>query len=371
MRREWVSLVADTESRTTTMVRCQGLLWSSEQFTPTTAILATHYSVDFTEHYMAAPMANLGYAFFGWNTRFRGADEFFSIPEALSDIRAGVEFLRTRFKRVVLLGNSGGGSLLGAYQSLAESQSSQPLTETKRALVATNPRPLEPADAFIALNAHPSRAKTLTKWLDPSVVDESDFLSSDPELDLWGPRAGTVPLDPDFLLRYRSAQVERNRRITAWVRAQTAQLEAVGASNRVFSVHRVWADPRFVDLTVDQSDRSVGCLIGTDVRTCNYGAYGLARLTTLRGWMNMWALETDMLDTGTHLVHISVPSLVVQGTADVAVFPSEAQELFDSLRVADKQLHWIKGADHYFKDHPELIGECAAKVAAWLRERGL
>jgi pimeloyl-ACP methyl ester carboxylesterase len=269
------------------------------------------------------------------------------------------------------LGNSGGGSLLGAYQSIAEKRDrSHPAISE----IAKSPDFgldfLEPGDAFITLNAHPSRARTLTKWMDPSVVDESDFLAADPDLDLWDQREAKVPMTPEFLEHYRSAQVNRNRRITAWAQEQLVQLEAAGASDRVFTVSRVWADPRFVDLSIDASDRSVGCLIGHDVRKCNYGAYGLARICTLRGWREMWALDFDSLDTGTHFPRLSLPTLVIQGTADVAVFPSEAQELFDALQMDDKHLQWVKGADHYFRDRPDLIDDCADRIAAWLHERG-
>ena len=85
------------------------------------AFIATHYNVDFSEHYLGDYMAQRGYGFLGWNTRFRGNEAFFILEHALIDIGVGVRWLKEQagVERVVILGNSGGGSLMGAYQSQA------------------------------------------------------------------------------------------------------------------------------------------------------------------------------------------------------------------------------------------------------------
>ena len=62
-----------------------------------------------------------GCSFLGWNTRYRGNGEFFRLAGALDDIAVGVRWLRQEAgaTQVVLLGNSGGASLMSAYQSRA------------------------------------------------------------------------------------------------------------------------------------------------------------------------------------------------------------------------------------------------------------
>jgi hypothetical protein len=82
---------------------------------------ASPYSVDFGEHYLASFMAERGFGFLGWNTRFRGNEAHFLLDHALAEIGVGVRWLREQAsaERVVLLGNSGGGSLMAAYQSQA------------------------------------------------------------------------------------------------------------------------------------------------------------------------------------------------------------------------------------------------------------
>lgn len=82
------------------------------------AAIATHYEVDFSEHYPAPYLAALGLGSLGWNTRYRGRGAWSSLEAALTDIGAGVAWLRQAgAETVVILGNSGGASLISAYQA--------------------------------------------------------------------------------------------------------------------------------------------------------------------------------------------------------------------------------------------------------------
>src|SRR6201996_4137647 len=83
---------------------CQGLYWTPAGERPKTALIATHYNVDFAEHYSAPFFAARGFGFLGWNTRYRGAEDLFHLEHALIDIGAGVSWLREQgVERVVLL----------------------------------------------------------------------------------------------------------------------------------------------------------------------------------------------------------------------------------------------------------------------------
>ena len=100
---------------------CQGMYWTPKGQRPRVALIATHYNVDFSEHYIAEYAAARGIGFLGWNTRYRGNEAYFVLESAITDIGAGVRWLRDHgVETVVILGNSGGGSLMGAYQSQAE-----------------------------------------------------------------------------------------------------------------------------------------------------------------------------------------------------------------------------------------------------------
>ena len=57
------------------------------------AVFATHYQIDFSEHYLADHLAARDVGFRGWNTRFRGVENSFALDHALVDIGVGVRWL--------------------------------------------------------------------------------------------------------------------------------------------------------------------------------------------------------------------------------------------------------------------------------------
>ncbi|PQM46225.1 hypothetical protein C1Y40_03611 [Mycobacterium talmoniae] len=59
---------------------------------PKVALIATHYQIDFAEHYLADYIATRGIGFLGWNTRFRGFESSFLLDHALVDIGVGVRW---------------------------------------------------------------------------------------------------------------------------------------------------------------------------------------------------------------------------------------------------------------------------------------
>lgn len=331
---------------------CQGVYHHPEGKRPRTAAIATHYEVDFSEHYLGDYMAERGLGFLGWNTRYRGSGTYFSLDNAVADIGVGLRWLREQagVETVVIIGNSGGASLMSAYQAAATDP--------------TDPTDLPAADLFISLQAHLGRPDVLTTWMDPAVTDELDPVSVDPNLDMFNPHNGP-PYQPDFVARYRAAQVARNDRISDWCRAELQRLKGAGGWDRVFAVPRTWADLRFADLTLDPSDRPAGCYAG-DPRTANSSPYGLAASNTCRSWLSMWSLADSKCRAEPHLAAIGVPALVVQSTGDQGCFLSDARRIHDALASSDKSLEIVSG-DHYF-----LTGgrpEVTDLLSAWIEER--
>jgi hypothetical protein len=345
-QREFVSLASPTSARAGHGSNpCQGVYYTPDGNRPPTALIATHYDIDVSEHYLAEYMAARGFGFLGWNTRFRGNGPYFILEPALDDIGAGVRWLRDNgVDTVVLLGNSGGASLMSAHQALGES----------------------PADFFISLQAHPGRPEVHTAWIDPSVTDETDLLSADRELDMFNPDNGP-PYSADFVKRYRAAQIERNERITSWAKQEIERLKRAGAYDRTFSIYRVWADLRFLDLAIDPSDRTVGCYFG-DPKRANYGPWGIGVVSTCRSWLSMWSLEESKCRGAPNLAKVTVPSLVVQSTADQGCYPSDAQAIFDAIGAEDKRLEMVPG-DHYLLEPSGARDDVADLIADWLRER--
>ena len=232
---------------------CQGLYHRGVGRKPKVAMIATHYQIDFSEHYLADYMATRGIGFLGWNTRFRGFESSFLLDHALVDIGVGVRWLREvqGIETVVLLGNSGGGSLMAAYQAQAVDHHVTPLDGMRPAAGLDD---LPAADGYVASAAHPGRPDVLTAWMDASVIDENDAVATDPDLDLFDERNGP-PYDDEFIERYRAAQIARNEAITDWAEAELNRVRAAGFSDRPFTVLRTWADPRMVDPTLEPTKR--------------------------------------------------------------------------------------------------------------------
>jgi hypothetical protein len=329
------------------------------------AFVATHYNIDFSEHYLADLLAERGYGFLGWNTRFRGDESHFLLDQALVDIGVGVRWLREQagVERVVLLGNSGGGSLMSAYQSQAVAPNVLPAPGMRPARGLDE---LSPADGYVSLAAHPGRPDVLTAWMDAAATDERDPTVTDPSLDLWNPDNGP-PYPADFLTRYRAAQVERNHRITRWAEDELKRLAAAGIPDRLFIVHRLWADPRLLDATIDPNRRVPDiCYLG-DPKAANFSVWGVGQCNTLRTWLSMWGLETSQCRAEPHLARVRVPSLVLNADADTGVFPSDAQRIFAAIAADEKELVEVEG-DHYLRNPATARTAVADLIEAWAQK---
>ena len=362
--RTFVSLVSATSARNGAgFYPCQGLYYTPRGKKPKTAFIATHYNVDFSEHYLGEYMAARDYGFLGWNTRFRGNEAFFILEHALVDIGAGVSWLKREagVERVVIVGNSGGGSLMGAYQSQAASPNIAPTPGLKLPDAVLS---LEPADLYVSLCAHAGRPEVLTAWMDPSVVDETDPSSVDESLNMFNPANGP-PYSAEFQARYRAAQVARNERITDWVWAELERLKKKGLTDRAFTMQRTWADLRLMDGAIDPSERQVGLCYAGDPKTANFAPRGIGLTNTLRTWLSMWSLRHSQCRGAPHLQRITVPSLVVQSLADTGVFPSDARGIYDTLAAKDKRLELVTG-DHYLENPKNARDDVADLIASWV-----
>ena len=369
IRREFVSLESATSTRNGAgFYPCQGIYHTPADGKPKTAFIATHYNVDFSEHYLGEYMAERGYGYLGWNTRFRGAEAFFILEHALIDIGAGVQWLREEagVEHVVIVGNSGGGSLMGAYQSQATKPN---ITATRGLKLPDAVFYLSKCDYYISLNAHAGRPEVLTAWMDPAITNETDPASVDPALDMYNPDNGP-PYSAEFITAYRAAQEARNDRITEWANAELDRIEALGMFDRAFNMFRTWADLRLMDPNIDPSDRPPGQCYRGDPKTANYSPGGIGLTNTCRTWLSMWSLKESQCRGAPHLGRIDVPALVIQSTADTGVFPSDAEGIHDALGSKDKQLQ-LMGGDHYLTEPDGARDEVADRIQGWLNGYGL
>ncbi len=305
-------------------------------------------------------------------SRYARNDTACILEKVLLDLGAYIRHARNElgYRKIVLVGWSGGGSLSLFYQAQAEkptithTPAGDPLDLAEADLI--------PADAVVFQAAHSSRAQLLLDIIDPSVVDEGDPDHRDRSLDIYGPEAAP-PYDAGFLRLYRQAQLDRVRRITANVKETLDSLRQAGGKEkeRGFVTHRTLADPRFLDGTIDPNDRQVGwCYLG-DPETVNSGPVGLARFSTLRAWLSQWSIDDTNADGIACARTISAPLLFIENSADDAVPSYHCRSVFEAARSSDKQYTVLEGATHYYVGQPELLKKAGGFTEMWLADRNL
>jgi fermentation-respiration switch protein FrsA (DUF1100 family) len=361
-----------------------GVLYKKEGSKPKIGLIIMHPVVDFHRHYAARPLAEAGIWVLGLNSRYTRFEHAVIMERVLLDLGEGVKLLRERgCTAVALVGNSGGGPLVAFYQAQAENPT---ITETPDGRPCDLTRAdLPPADAVIELNGHRGRHHFLTLHLDPSVVDESDMFSRDSALDMYD-RANGPPYDPEWLKRYRAAQIARSERITAWADAKVRDLNEWGESLNVsqgevlgqqigvdavdlpFVVHRTMADPRTLDLTIEPNDRQPGTVWGPP-HPLNWSVTALGRISTARSWLSQYSWSRSNAGGPENLKNTSVPLLVLVGTADQGCYFGDANAYIAASTVADKTLHRIEGGTHFMRDQPDKVAEVVDTIAGWLNQR--
>jgi pimeloyl-ACP methyl ester carboxylesterase len=323
---------------------------------------------------MVTALAKAGCHVIYCNTRYRGNDSALIMEKCVVDLGHCVRHAREvlGYEKVVLAGWSGGGPLSLFYQAQAE-------RPTVRSTPAGDPpdltaEQLVPVQGVLLLAAHLSRARILSEWLDPSIQDEARPFERERDLDLYDPRnPHQPPYAPEYLARFRQRQIERSQRISDWVHQTLAELREAGSlhDERAFVVHGTMADPRWLDPSIEPSERRPGwCYLG-EPRSVNDGPAGLARFCTLRSWLSQWSLEDSNADGERCAADISMPVLVIGNRADDACPPSHTRRLFDAVGHADKELHEIAGATHYYFGQPDKLRAAVTICAAWLEQRGL
>jgi len=369
-----------------------------------TAICVLHPRGDMTRHYLIPFMVDAGYAAFGHESRSPNNDSAATHEALLADIAAAVRYLRgSGYENVVFLGYSGGGSVYSLYQAQAVTQPPGRLTDTAAGdPFDLNRLDMPPADGLMLVGAHPGTGKMMLNEIDPSVVDESDPLSCDPNLDMYDPRNGfreppeQSRYSADFLVRYRTAQAARVARIDAIARNLIAQqrnfqkmTRAEGfadlpqderifigrraMSGRFLQIFRTDANPAGLDLTIEPSDRSLGSINSVRPDLSCYIDNGFARILTPRAWLSLWSGISSRAVVLENLPKVVIPTLIIGFTGDNSILPSVAAGMYAQSPAADKHLHYVKG-DHFgfpLPAFPNVGGraEAGRLVAEWLRDR--
>lgn len=354
-------------------VNLEGLLIRPEHGPSETVFVMMHPTSTLQLLPLPSAMAEAGYSVLCMGSRYAKNDAALIFEKVALDLGATVRYAKERlgFKNVILLGWSGGGALSMFYQSQAQRPT---ITETPAGdpvdLVSAG---LLPADGMVLEAAHRSRARLLSEWIDPSVENELDPDRRNPEFDLYSPDCPVKPPYPaDWLRAYRAAQLARVRRITQTVQETLHELNRRGTAERErgFVTHRTMAEPRFLDGSIEPNDRPIGrCYLGVP-ETVNTGPVGVARFSTLRSWLSQWSIDHSRADGEACAADITVPMLAIEHSADDAVPQPDVGLMYRACASDQKEMHCIKGANHYFKGQPEHLAESVSLITGWAQRHG-
>ncbi len=385
-----------------------GVLYRPPSGDPRTAVYLMHPRGDFSRHYVVPPLTARGYAVFCHNGRYLNNDTDMLHERLLFDIAAGMRHLRNAgFERIVLLGNSGGGSLLAFYQSQAARKPADRLTSTPGGeRIDLTDEDMPEGDAYIAVAAHLGEGRFLLNTIDPSVIDESDPTSCDAAWDMYNPANGYRPFpqpstyDRAWLDEYRRRQRDRVRRLDAIARGHLEEqayfrsrmrdephasrdhatrgvIERRARLWRYMLIYRTLANPAYLDPTIEPNRRRIGSIFSPgDPIIGNYGPGGLARVMTPRAWLSTWSGLSSQAELPDTIRGVTIPTLIVYADADCDIYPSEQQEIFEASAASDKTFVTLESADHYL--YPAGATETALPdprdrlidiIAPWIEER--
>ena len=324
---------------------------------------------------MPAALANAGLHVMCCGSRYAKNDSALIMEKVVHDLGAYVRHARETlgYRKIVLVGWSGGGSLSLFYQAQAEKPT---ITQTPAGdSYDLTEAGLLRADGIIFIAAHLSRAETLTEWLDPSLRGEANPDERNIDLDIYNVECpNQPPYTREFVHAFRAEQLARNRRISAWVLETLDKLRRKddGELERAFVVHRTNCDVRWLDDKIDPNGRRPNwCFLG-DPRIANAAPAGLARYSSLRSWLSQWSYDHSNAKGVMNAERVrSTPVLQIVNGADDAVPATHNPAIKTALATSDKEYVEIAGASHYYVGQPEQLAQCVATVVDWSSRKGL
>ena len=360
------------------------------------AVFAMHSEVDYLQFFACTELSKRGYRVLCANnaTHKGGIDADLSIDSILLDAKLAVTWLRhyPGVRKVVLLGHSGGGTLMAAYQSIAENgvkvcQGPEKIIKCSDSLAG-----LPPADGLMLLDSNYGLGAMMLFSLDPAVTDEMSGLKRTSALDLFSPGNGFNPggsqYGAEFIRRFQAAVGQRNNRLVHNALDRLAKIDAgqgrysddepldipganyLGFNNKLFTqdthllahTHKAWPLLRADGSTVTQIVPSVRVPENVTSNTASFQKGALRttvrnflrtlafRVTddfgfdadSIRGidWSSSYALPAGSVRS------VSAPLLTLGMTGHWEYLAAEI--IYENARSSDKSIAFVEGATHVF-----------------------
>lgn len=351
-------------------------------------LICIHSDGDYSTFPIGGELAKRGYRTLCGQVSDKGA----TLDAKMRDVGMAVEFLRAYpgIEKVLLLGHSGGATLMTAYQAAAEKGVG--VFQTDNMLVKCSLKePLPAADGLLSLDANWGNGTMSLISLDPAVVEEGNGMKLDPELDAFDPANGFDPegsaYSEAFLKKFFEAQAARNNAV---VKRALERLHAIEngkgfyADDEPFSVtggaqfapcNKLFPqDIRLVNhtkgkYTLIHPDGSETVEVVHSVRPARGGrsitsSIWACEIGTVRSYLtnrgvlagDNYAITPDGIEgvqwndvyccPPGNVRYINVPLLVMGMTGSYEYLASEA--IYNAAVSADKSIAFVEGAGHNF-----------------------
>lgn len=387
-----------------------------------TAILVMHSDGDYYGFIPCPELAKRGFYVMAANV----GESKSPLDKKIQDVGFYVDYLKKlpRIERVILLGHSGGATLMSCYQAVAEN-GVQVFQDEGRIVKMQDMDPLTPAEGVMFMDSNFGNGVMNILSVDPMITDETSTKNLNSEFDLFDPANGYSPdgahYSKEFALKYNQAQEERFNRIRERVLERYAALERgegdyeddepfiipggsqLAPNNRLFPQDISYLNHTQGEYPLLHGDGTITTEVVYTRRPQKFDH----SFTRLYGWaaeattVRTYATSSTLRSNGYHVTetavegidwdsnycctpgnvkHISAPMLIMGMTGGYEFLASEIVYK-NAQKTNDKTIAFVEGATHNFtvekatEEYPGQYGDTVKTtfdfVAKWIVEKYL
>lgn len=343
-----------------------------------------------------------------------------TLDKKILDVRQAVAYLKNmpRIQKLVLLGHSGGATLMSAYQNVAEN-GVKTFQDDHKIIKLSDIGELPAADAMLLLDSNWGNGVMTLLSLDPSVTDQATSRNLKEGFDLFDPANGFSEegsaYSREFISNYQKAQAARNEELIDAALERLRKIEAgegdfeddepffVAGGSQIAPNNKMFPqDIRLLSHTIHpwpliHRDGSVTEEIIRSRRRPHFRentvtSFGMAaNVSTVRTYLTNSAVRTENfyydesriygIDwdssyccTPGNVKGITVPTLLMGMTGSYEFLAAE--QIYENLKSTCKTMAFVEGASHNFTPQEDAEGvpgefgdtvkNCFDYVANWL-----
>lgn len=384
------------------------------------AIMVMHSDANYYQFIPCPELAKRGFYVMVANT----SNPKQPLEKKIQELGVYVEYLRNLegIRKVILLGHSGGATLMSCYQAVAEN-GTEIFRDDHRIVKMPDMSPLPKADAVMFLDSNWGNGVMTLLSIDPQVTQEGTTKNLDTEFDLFDEAKGFSPegshYAPEFVAKYQKAQEKRYREIVDRALARCKALDsgegdyvddepfivAAGAqpapNNRLFPQDIRYLSHTKGEYPLIHADGSVTTEVIHSLRPPKFTKsftkiFGMGtEVSTARAYASSSSVGTEGFGydetevkgidwdssyccTPGNVQYIEAPMLIMGMTGGYEFLAAEVI-YHNAKKSTDKTIAFVEGATHNFEpekatekfpgQYGDTVANCFDYVAKWLVEK--